>query len=492
MDIKKSMKFKSQFIYVVLIVFVLVLLIFGILLITNFMVTENIEKNIASKISHVQQISEIVKNKIINRLKDDCEILSINSAIIKEIKNKDSEAIYSGLKNNYKGFTDNNIQILDNENNILLKNGFFKNIKNKDVFIKNFGSKFSLIKYESNYFLVFTEDILDSIKVIGKISACASFNNFRHYKNPDSMQIIYLAENEIIYSSFDIRQDSINSFLNMHKPVIDAVHATKLPSDLIFSNLNGIEVFLKIVPFGYDLPVYMVISIPANTEFKWLYSLNLYLIINLSAFGAIVIILIVIVLKKGASIKRLPGSANVYNLTIKEIESEPKVIQKDLITVALVSKIIYSDRVYDEMLQSVIDSYKNIQEEMVELYEGKVKNNDNNKMIALFSGNKRILDNALNCAKDIMKIIKKESQITNCQVAMALNFQNTFNGRDEQTEAVSDKIKHAEEFSKVAKAGQILIPAEQVKKLEVDITSLTSKVWKFKNIKGEIRLVDMG
>ena len=84
------MKYKSQFYYVILIVGIFFAFITSILLITNWVVLENIEEQIESKINQAQfsieqQIKQTIENKI-----EICKTIAKNKDLILAIEGKDS------------------------------------------------------------------------------------------------------------------------------------------------------------------------------------------------------------------------------------------------------------------------------------------------------------------------------------------------------------------------------------------------------------------
>ena len=165
---------------------------------------------------------------------------------------------------------------------------------------------------------------------------------------------------------------------------------------------------------------------------------------------------------------------------------------KDLKGTILISKIICSESEPDDSLKNTLASYQKIQSELMELYDGKVEDIIDYKMIASFSGSEDSIDKSIQCSQAIMKLINKESESTHCQIAIALNCGSIIYEKQEKQELFGKTLELTEAILRISNPGQILVQVNQVAKTEMDVSKIKSKVWKFKNIKDEVRLVDLG
>ncbi|MCK5032293.1 MAG: hypothetical protein KAS18_01635 [Calditrichia bacterium] len=471
------------------------------MIITNWIITEHIENQIESKINQFQSYVEFTKNCVIENNINICKNIAKNKSIISAIENRDSEAINSIIQNSYNIADCEYMQIADTQGNVLLKS----DILAKGIDISKMQSLSEYIIFllvnDKEHYLVSTVPVQIQDINIGTISIGNLINRSFKFESINEIKNALLNGQNIIYSQFDNHKESITDFIKTHRPIIDAVLATSQSSDMFSTHFDGDKIYSKILPFGYGVPMYFLVSISKSNEFRFLDTLNKYLL-YISIFCGLLLLITFLVI------------ARLYSQQIDKLKSEMKIIKekpektdelivektkqpeilKDLTGTILISKIICLSDAKDEKNESflnVFSSYHKIQNELIELYDGKVENNINNQIIASFMGNEDAIDKSIQCSQTIMKLLNKESESTNCKIAVALNYGSIFYSNGEKSALFGSTLEMTEAIIQVAKPGQILIKDKLISTTDMDYSIAESKSWKFKNIKDEVRLVDI-
>jgi len=494
------MKSKSQFHYVILIVGIFLVFITSILLITNWVVAENIEEQIETKINQAQYFIESHIKQFIESKIDICKTTAKNDFLISAIENKDSLAldsiiqkIYNIEDNDYLLVTDSESQILIRRNltngakdYVYLLPGVFEFLNNISGTNQNF--KISYLINSDKYYLICSVPIVRDNNVLGTLSKGYNLDSFWQMNKFVDFDLTILDRQSVLYSTLELQPVSFERFFNKHIPIFDAVLATSRASDIINTTLDEKEIFTKIMPIGFGTPVYALISVPKSDEYEFLNTLLAYLIYLFIFFSLLILIIFFVILKRKAKQVENLGSQKKNDKDDRDSESD---LIEEIAGAVLVTNIICSDSKSDNSLQDIFDNYQQIQTELVELYDGKVENITNNQMIASFAGMVESIDKSMQCAQAIMKLINKESKSTTCQISIGLNCGSLSYGPDEKNEIFGNTLEIAESIAQVAKPGQILIQEDWLSKIDSDITNLESKVWKLKNDKEKVKLVNI-
>jgi class 3 adenylate cyclase len=130
-----------------------------------------------------------------------------------------------------------------------------------------------------------------------------------------------------------------------------------------------------------------------------------------------------------------------------------------------------------------------IQTELIELYDGKIEYIINNKILSSFIGEDSI-DKSLQCSLAIMKLINKESNSSKYKIGIGINYGSIFYG-GEKASLSGETVELAESIVDISKPGQILINNELISKTDFKYSVAESKNWKFKNMKKDIKLVNI-
>jgi hypothetical protein len=515
------MKIKTQFYPAFFIIGIIILLITSVLIVTHWIITENIESQIGSKLNQFEFYIESIKNQTMQNKINYCKTIANNENLISAVENKDSEAIHSIMQTTYNIANLDYFLVTDGEGKALIKSEI-NNITN-DYFL--FPGVFSFLSKinpttqnyitwsltnSNTHYIICAVPIMKKDKTIGTLNIGYLVNGILKIESSSDIEYAIINGKEVLQSTSNFQQELIEEFLGLHKPIIDAVLATSRPSDMFSTTFNETEVYSKILPFGSGVPVLMLVSVSKSNEFLFLNTLFEYLIYIFIVFSLMLLITyFVIVNRKTKLIDKLNSAIN--NLSEKQkVKKEPekteeKVEQeiiepdsyvaevvKDLKGTVLISKIVCFESETEDSLIGVIESYKNIQTELIELYDGKVEMIIDNKLIASFSGNENSIDKSIQCSLAIMKLINKEAESSKCKIAIGLNYGSIIYENQENPELFGKTLELTEAIVHVSKPGQILAQANQVAKIDMNISGVKSRVWKFKNFKDEVRLVDLG
>ncbi len=275
------MKLKSKYFPVLFIVGILILLIGSALIVANWVISEHAEKQIESKINQFQFYVNSLKNQAIENKIILCNIIAKNENLISAVENKDAEAIHSILFTYYNTSSINLILVTDEEGHALIKSEIF-NIRN-DVFsfpgVHGFLSKinpsnnnyliWSLVNKDNNY-LISAVPIRKNKNIIGTLNIGYIVSEFIKIDSFNDIEIAIINGKNVLQSSLNFKQESIEGFLNVYKPIVEAVLATSLPSDIFSTAFDEKEVYSKIIPFGSGVPVLILVSISKSEEFLFL------------------------------------------------------------------------------------------------------------------------------------------------------------------------------------------------------------------------------
>ena len=348
--------------------------------------------------------------------------------------------------------------------------------------------KISYLINNDKYYLICSVPIVRDNNILGTMSKGYNLESIWKLSKFADFDLTFLDRQSVLYSTLKLQPDSFERFFHNHIPVFDAVRATSQASDIINTTLGEKEIFSKIMHIGYEASVYVLISVTKSDEYAFLYTLIAYLIYIFIFFSSLILITYFVILnRKAKQIEKLES--------ILKIHKDDKNLDSDTIEgisgTVLVTNIICTDKKHASSFQDIFKNYQQIQTELIELYDGKVENITNNKMIASFAGTMESIDKSIPCAKAIMKLINKESKSTACQIAIGLDFGSISYGDEEKPEVIGNTREIAESIAQIAKPGQILIQEDWLSKIDVDITKLNTKVWKLKNNKEEIKLVNI-
>jgi hypothetical protein len=467
-----------------------------VLYLLNQIVKKNIENNIDLKLDRYKIQFELNINYALNDIQKFSNIVAKNSDLVTAVSKRDTVSLDSILGSK-DIFYYKDIFILDSNNNYLFASGLFEILKNYSGLSASIANEYSIISIDSGYVMVYTTNILNPTNKIGTFNKGVLVKDLFMNTNYDEILFLTFIRNNLIFSSFNKQNDSLDIFINTHRPIIDAVLATGISSEIIPSNLGCKKVYLKIFPFGYNIPAYNVIAITDSNEFYYLDLLNTYLIFILCFYGFILIVPIFIMFKKLSTPEMsIQKSEAIHTLKVQSSKDEPpdttsiKII-KDLKATILCSKISTEEMLNVTDLQKILSSYHKIQTELIEMYEGNVENILNYFLVASVAGNENTLKKVIYCAEDILKIISKESQSTACHVSIAINYGPIYYSGNEQKKLIGRTLEKTQAILKISKPGEILIPQQLLQNNNIPFANTDSKVLRFKDIKEEIRLVNL-
>jgi hypothetical protein len=508
------MKIRLHYYATIYIVVIVVLLISKVLFVTTSFISEHIENQIAAKVNQFQLHVESNKNQKIESIIRNCKYIASDNAFISALENNDAEAIYSkiGASNNLL-FGDVSL-ISDSSDNILAKSENLNGISNiselhmvSDLPGVKDSIRYVLINFwqiKEEHFIVCTVPVVKDSIYIGKLSIGSSIKGLFGQSISDDIYFALLNKSDVLFSRFEYDGITISDFVKTHRPIVDAILATSLPSDLFLTKIENNEVYSKIIPFGYGLPAYTLVSVLKSNEYSLLDMLVEYLLYVLT-IGSLLLILIFYIFSKRYSrqleilnieLQKLKETDDKDDLksaeTLKETKSKESEIEEEPKRSVLFSRIISIDDQNKENEVSFLErnnNYLKIQTELIELYEGTIEYVINNKILSSFNGADSI-DKSLQCSLAIMKLINKESESSKFQIGIGINFGSIiYSG--EKPNISGEVVELAESIANVTKPRQILINMDLISKTNYKYNVSDSKIWKFKNIKKDVKLVNI-
>jgi hypothetical protein len=510
------MNTKSHFYPVFFIIAILFLLILAILYVSTKIISKHIEKGILANINQFQNQTELNKNQVVDNLINYCQFLANNKSLTIALELHDPEAIYSILEESNKLLIGGAYLITDGDGNLLTKsdnlngiNKFYElpgisNLINPINPVSHHILNFWNIKREA--YIVCTIPIKKKNITIGTLSIGVLISTIFKQSFSERISFALLNKNEVLYSQFVYDNETISKFVVTHHPIVDAILSTSSPSDLFLTKIENNEIFAIIIPFGYELPAFILLSISKSPEFFYLHLLVEYFI-YIFILGSLLILLTFYIYAKhyvnqigdlNLKIQKL-NNAN-EKIEIKEVEDSKtgeSISSKEVKEVngmVLYSKIIILNepQVSEEVLSTnTINTYLKIQTELIDLYNGKIDSIIDNQIIAFFIGKEDLIEKSLQCSLAIRKLIKNEIDSEKYQVSIGLSYGPLFFNENKQSNLFGKTLKLAEAIVNITNPGQILINKGLIAETDIKYWVGESKVWKFKNFEDEVNLVNV-
>ena len=508
------MKTKLHYYYTFFIVSILVLIIFAVFVVTTYIISEYVEKQIAAKINQFQIYVESNRDQAIENIVRNCRYTASNQTFISAVENHDVESITSIIDCSYKTIFGDVSLISDSSNSIITKSDNLNGISNiselpgvLNLKNKQSSAEYTLINFwnikEENY-LVCTISVLKDSSHIGILSIGSLISNLFKQSFSEDINFALLNKSKVLFSQFGYDDVTISEFVKTYRPIADAILATSSSSDIFLTEIESSEFYSKLIPFGYDLPAYFLVSVSKSNEFLILDSLveNLAYVLII---GSLILVFIIYIFSnrsikqveklnaKFQELKKIDSKIDTkISEDLKATESKKSEIKVESKSTVLFSRIISLNNQNNENEISFLktnNNYLKIQTELIELYDGKIEYIINNKILSSFIGEDSI-DKSLQCSLAIMKLINKESNSSKYKIGIGINYGSIFYG-GEKASLSGETVELAESIVDISKPGQILINNELISKTDFKYSVAESKNWKFKNMKKDIKLVNI-
>jgi len=341
---------------------------------------------------------------------------------------------------------------------------------------------------------------------------------------------------------------SFANFIIQNQPIIDAVIQTLSPSDAFSSRIFGEDSYAFISPLGEGEKAYYLASVPIAIELQLLSVLQTNIFVT-AGISLIVTILLALLLGRTFSKPILDLVKGMNKVKEGDLDTTVKPSTKDEIgllaqtfndmivglrerlhlmkyvgshTIDMIKNssgkevslggerrelaVLFSDvrgftafsenRTPEEVI-NMLNKYLGFQADLVSLYNGSVDKFVGDEMVALFGGSNAI-ENALDCAVAIQKLVKKEHESDNVQinVGIGINYGDMVLGnmgaedRMDYT-VIGAAVNLGARLCSAANPGQILIRRELMDSMNEKYKIGENQMMSFKGFSNEIEIIEV-
>lgn len=341
---------------------------------------------------------------------------------------------------------------------------------------------------------------------------------------------------------------AINNFITDHRPVVEAVLSSMMSSDAFIAELRAEEVYAVISPLGEGEPAYYVASVPKALELRILSALQNNILLT-AAVSVVITILLALFLGRIFSkpilnlvqgmnkVKEGDLSTSVKPTTHDEIGLLTQTFNEMIVglrerlhltkyvgshTLEMIRKssagdvslggarqelavlfsdirgfTAYSENRNPEEVIHMLNRYLGYQAELVTLYGGSIDKFVGDEMVALFSGEDAV-ENALDCAIAIQRLIKKEHDTdpTPVDIGIGINYGAMILGnmgakdRMDYT-VIGSAVNLGARLCAAAGAGRILIPKPLLQETNSKYKLGQTRMMSFKGFSKEMEITEV-